>query len=50
MTIKVANKQHTDRIYNDELLKGSYVFNFGALYPYKHDTAGEIIAGFWQFS
>lgn len=36
--------------YNDELLKGSYVFNFGALYLYKHNITGEIIAGFWQYS
>lgn len=36
--------------YNDELLKGSYVFNFGALYLYKHNITGEIIAGFWQWS
>jgi len=26
------------------------VFNFGALYLYKHNDTGEIIAGFWQCS
>lgn len=36
--------------YSDELLKGSYIFNFGALYLYKHNITGEIIAGFWQWS
>mgnify|MGYP000892622077 CR=1 FL=1 len=36
--------------YGDGLLKGSYIFNFGALYLYKHNITGNIIAGFWQYS
>ncbi|WP_264530569.1 hypothetical protein [Flavobacterium sp. N502540] len=27
-----------------------YVFMYGALYLYKHNITGEIIAGFWQYS
>lgn len=27
-----------------------YVFAYGALYLYKHNVTGEIIAGFWQYS
>ena len=27
-----------------------YVFMYGALYLYKHDTTGNVIAGFWQYS
>ncbi|MDM1352065.1 hypothetical protein HX014_15735 [Myroides marinus] len=26
------------------------VFNFGALYLYKHNETGEVIAGYWQYS
>lgn len=27
-----------------------YVFSYGALYLYKHNLTGEVIAGFWQYS
>jgi len=27
-----------------------YVFMYGALYLYKHNVTGEVIAGFWQYS
>ncbi|SHG43207.1 hypothetical protein [Pedobacter caeni] len=27
-----------------------YVFSYGALYLYKHNSTGEVIAGFWQYS
>jgi hypothetical protein len=36
--------------YIDDLGWKKYVFAYGALYLYKHNTTGEIIAGFWQYS
>lgn len=36
--------------YSDEVISGSYIFGYGALYLYKHTSSGEIIAGFWQMS
>lgn len=27
-----------------------YVFMYGALFLYKHNVTGNIIAGFWQYS
>lgn len=35
--------------YSNGLAK-TYIFSFGALYLYKHNETGKIIAGFWQFS
>ena len=36
--------------YSDDLLIDNYPFHYGALYLYKHNKTGEIIAGFWQYS
>jgi hypothetical protein len=36
--------------YSDDLVSGSYPLFFGALYLYRHNVTGEIIAGFWQCS
>jgi hypothetical protein len=36
--------------YNDNLGYEKYVFMYGALYLYRHNITGEIIAGFWQCS
>ncbi|OBU04248.1 hypothetical protein [Morganella psychrotolerans] len=36
--------------YPDEVISGSYIFGYGALYLYKHTSTNEIIAGFWQMS
>lgn len=33
--------------YSDNM---DYVFMYGALYLYKHNETGEVIAGFWQYS
>jgi hypothetical protein len=33
--------------YSDEL---DHVFMYGALYLYKHNITGKVIAGFWQCS
>ncbi|MGL5274196.1 hypothetical protein SAMN04488018_102213 [Myroides marinus] len=35
--------------YNTEIL-GDYVFMYGALYLYKHNETGKVIAGYWQCS
>ncbi|HEK2897539.1 TPA: hypothetical protein SMT94_001670 [Proteus mirabilis] len=36
--------------YPEELLTGSYIFGYGALYLYQHEETKEVIAGFWQYS
>lgn len=36
--------------YPDDLLSGRYVFGYGALYLYRNDVTGEVVAGFWQYS
>ena len=36
--------------YPDDLLNVSYIFGYGALYLYRHEDSGEVIAGFWQYS
>lgn len=36
--------------YPDGLIEGSVVFGFGGLYLYVHESTGEVIAGFWQYS
>lgn len=33
--------------YRDDM---EYVFMYGALYLYRHNETGEVIAGFWQYS
>jgi hypothetical protein len=42
--------QIDENYYPENLLNGSYAFNYGCLYIYKHKTSGKIIAGFWQYS
>lgn len=36
--------------YPDGLIEGNVVFGFGGLYLYAHESTGEVIAGFWQYS
>ena len=36
--------------YSKDLVIGRYPFCYGALYIYKHNITGEIVAGFWQCS
>lgn len=36
--------------YPENLIDGNYIFGYGALYLYKREKTGEIVAGFWQYS
>lgn len=36
--------------YPENLIDGNYIFGYGALYLYRHNVTGEVIAGFWQYS
>ncbi|WP_212995085.1 hypothetical protein [Elizabethkingia argenteiflava] len=36
--------------YSENLIDGNYIFGYGALYLYRHNETGKIIAGFWQYS
>lgn len=36
--------------YPENLLSGNYILGYGAIYLYKHNKTGNIIAGFWQYS
>ena len=36
--------------YPENLLSGNYILGYGAIFLYKHNKTGNIIAGFWQYS
>lgn len=40
--------QIDEDFYTDTTLKGSYIFAYGALYLFKQNETGQIVAGFWQ--
>ncbi len=41
--------QIDEDFYTDMTIKGNYIFAYGALYLFKHEETGEIVAGFWQY-